>query len=235
MKKTLAIFLALIMILSVALVACKSKTTSSNTNEEEESNEFVVQNKNDTSDTSDGTDDETGKTGVWVAANYTIYAMGNGVNIRAEANTGATKLGSVNIGDSLTATETDGKWYKINYNNATAYINALYVTDKQNEATFETCEDTVLKVDDIVVNDKATNDSDKYAKVMLRTDPTVADETATKHVLIYSDTANGELVKVGQNKLGNWYKVTYKGATYYIGSAAFKYFEGYTGSNGGLG
>jgi len=236
MKKTLAIFLALIMILSVALVACKSKTTSSNTNEEEESNEFVAQNKNDTSDTSDGTDDETGKTGVWVAANYTIYAMGNGVNIRAEANTGATKLGSVNIGDSLTATETNGEWYKINYNNATAYIKGVFVTTNQNESIFEDCEPTTLKIKEQIVDEKATEPTKKYAAITLRTDPVFTDSaTATKHVLIYSDTANEELVKVGQNKAGNCYKVTYKGGTYYIGGGTFKFLEGYTDTPGGLG
>lgn len=238
MKKTLAIFLALIMILSVALASCNNKKPTSSSADDDPDNDFVAQTKTDDSG-KNGTDtgNNNTPTGVWTAANYAIYIMGNKVNIRSDANTGSNSkvLGSANIGDTFTATETNGEWYKISYNDATAYINASYITTNQDEATFEECEATPLKVKDEVVDKNAEKDIDKYAKVWLRTDPAITDDTATKYVLIYSDTANGELVKVGQNKAGTWYKVEYNNGTYYIGSLAFKYFEGYTGNTGGLG
>lgn len=236
MKKILAIFLALITIMSVALVACSNdKTTTSGSNDDvdDTDDEFVAQKGTDTEDETDDSDNK--KTG-YDAVSYTVYVMGNNVRVRADDSTSGEVLGNANIGDSFVATATDGDWYKITYNNGEAYISADYVTTNQNESVFESCEATVLKIKNTVVNENATKDTEKYAAVQLRSDPAFTDATRTENVLIYSNTQNGELVKVGQNKAGTWYKVTYNGGTYYVGSGAFKHFEGYTGgSAGGLG
>ena len=236
MKKILAIFLALVMILSVALVACsKDKaTTSGDGDGGDDDDVFMAQNSKDTTDTGD--DDKKDKVG-YDAVNYTVYVMGKDVRVRSEDSTGDNVLGYANIGDSFVATATDGDWYKIAYNNSDAYISADYVTTNQNESVFEGCDPTPLKIKNTVVNENATTDTEKYAKVQLRSDPALTEATKKDQpVLIYTNTQNDELVKVGQNKSGTWYKVTYNGNTYYVGSGAFKHFEGYTGgSTGGLG
>ncbi len=237
MKKILAALLALVTITSVALVACQK-----NNKENPDANgggdgdgDFVVSGTKDTSDTLDTGGNK--PSGGWEAANYTIYVLANSLNVRKEDSASSEKLGQLTMGVAVTALETDGDWYKIAYNDTTTgYVNADYVTRNQNEATFDSVTAVSLKIKNTVLNEDATTDTEKYAAVALRTDPVISDDTASGIYLIYSDTQNNELQKVGQNKAGTWYKVTYKDATYYIGSGAFKYFEGYTGgSSGGLG
>ena len=238
MKKTLALLLALMMILTVSLTACSDKTNSNNGDDfDDDDDGFVIGNNTQTQNTDTDADTDTNNAGSWEAVSVTIYVLGNGLNIRSAADTkDSVILGKANIGDSFVATEADSKWYKISYEGTEAYVSAEYVTINQAEATFEDCEPQTLKIKNTVVDQNGTTDLEKYAKVMLRTDPVVNDTTATKNVLIYTDTTGDQLVKVAANKAGTWYKVTYNGSTYYIASGAFKYFEGYTSGNaGGLG
>lgn len=236
MKKTLALLLALIMMLSVSLVACDNGNNAGNNDDDFDDDDGFVGIQ---TPTTDDTDAETGKnnTGAWEEVNVTIFVLANNLNIRSAADSDdSVILGKASIGNSFVATAADKDWYKITYEGAEAYVNAAYVTTNQAEAEFVDCTPEAIKIKNTVVDPNATTDIDKYAKVMLRTDPVVNDKTATNNVLIYTDTANGELVKVAANKAGTWYKVTYKNNTYYIASGAFKYFEGYTGgSSGGLG
>ncbi len=236
MKKTLALLLALIMMLSVSLVACDNGNDVGNNGDDFEDDDGFVGIT--TTPNTDETDAETGKnTGAWEDVNVTVYVLANNLNIRSAADSDdSVILGKADINNSFVATAADKDWYKITYEGAEAYVNAAYVTTNQAEAEFVDCTPEAIKIKNTVVDPNATKDLDKYAKVMLRTDPVVDDKTATNNVLIYSDTANGELVKVAANKAGTWYKVTYKDNTYYIASGAFKYFEGYTGgSSGGIG
>ncbi len=233
MKKLLSALLALLMLASVALVACKKDNNADNNGDDngDDNGGYVLNDSPSTSDTGTGTG--TGNnSGSWEAAEYTIYSLAT-LNVRASDSANSEKLGQLNIGEQATALETDGDWYKISYGEGTAYVSADYVTRNQNEATFEACDATALKVKNEVKDANATEDADKYVAVALRTEPVVADSTASGIYLIFSDTQNSELQKVGQNKAGTWYKVTYKENTYYIGSGAFKYFEGYTGGNSG--
>ena len=242
MKKTLALLLALIMILSVSLTACSNnKPTNSGDNfdDEDDGGSIVINGNNNQTENTDDTDNtDSDDVDGWKSESVTIYVLGNGLNIRsaADAKDNNNILGKANIGDSFVATAADSKWYKITYEGKEAYVNKEYVTINQAEATFEDCEPQTLKIKDTVVDQNGATEQEKYAKVMLRTDPVVNDTTATKNVLIYKHTTGDELVKVGANKAGTWYKVTYNGGTYYIASGAFKYFEGYTSGNaGGLG
>ena len=186
--------------------------------------------KNETSKETEGSSNG------WDSIDAAVYVLADHLNIRSAPESSSSVLGHAYIGDSFIATAHNGEWYETIYEGHKAYLMSRYVTINSAEATFEDCEEQVLKIKNIVIDPNATKDADKYVKVMLRTDPVVSDNTASGIILIYSDTANGELVKIGSNKAGTWYKVTYNGGTYYIASGAFKYFEGYTGNNaGGLG
>lgn len=195
MKKILAIFLALIMIMSVALVACsKDKgTTGGSSVEDDDDNEFVAQRGTETSDTEKAT------TKGWTAANYTVYSMAEGLNVRGEDSTTAAKLGSLKLGEAVVATETNGKWYKITYNGAVAYVSCEYVSASANEATFTNdATPTTLTL--------AAGHTDDM--VNLRVDPVYAEDTLG---ITYNDKDHkgGTLTKVGQNAEGNWYIVEY--------------------------
>lgn len=237
MKKTLALLLALIMMLSVSLVACSNNEGVGNNDNDDDDDDFVGISTTAPADEETDTATDNNNAGVWEDVNVTIYVLANKLNVRSAADTkDSDVLGIAKMGDSFVATAADKDWYKIPYDGKEAYVSAAYVTTNSAEAEFIDCEAEVIKIKNEVVDPNATKEIDKYAKVMLRTDPIVSDATSTKNVLIYSDTANGELVKVAANKAGTWYKVTYNNNTFYIASGAFKYFEGYTGGNvGGLG
>ena len=212
MKKTLAIFLALIMILSVALVACKSKTTSSNTNEEEESNEFVVQNKNDTSDTSDGTDDEGNNTVEWITNGIpsTVYTMAN-VNIRSEANDKSSSvIATVTLGTPLQvvaqSSEKDAydvaKWYKVSYEGVERYVSGAWVSSNVNDTKFVDCTPEKLVIKDSGI-------ANSPYQVNLRSLPAVTTSTVVKTLTHKEATSNGELTKIAASESGLWFKVKY--------------------------
>ncbi|MBR4012721.1 MAG: SH3 domain-containing protein [Clostridia bacterium] len=216
MKKTLAIFLALIMILSVALVACKSKTTSSNTNEEEESNEFVLQNKNDTSDTTDtSTDtDDKGESTVFVDFTSTkkLWVMSD-VNLRSEPkmDSGVNKVG-VEAGTELEASAKNNDWYKITYNGETRYVSVDYVTENKADTQFIISEN---EADWFTLTIKASGVSTPN-KINLRSKPVFADDVTYKTVTEEDVTTTNPLTVVGKNESGNWYIVTFKDEVYFL-------------------
>ncbi|MBO7309851.1 MAG: SH3 domain-containing protein [Clostridia bacterium] len=196
MKKILAIFLALIMILSVTLVACqKNKTITSGGSADEEDDLFVSQNSKDTSkDTSK--DDK--KTGGWEAAAYPIYCMADGLNVRSSASITSEKLGSLKLGEKFDAIERNDDWYKITYGDREAYVSREYVTADANEAKFNN-DDTPTALT------LATGHEDDT--VNLRNVPVVVEGTEG---IVYNDKDHkGTLTKIGQNLSGNWYIVEY--------------------------
>ena len=198
MKKVLAIFLALVIIMSVALVACGKKDSKTSNNDDENGEEFVVKS-NDSETTTDTNDTDGGKkNNVWEAANYTVYAMANGLNIRSAASTTGTKLGTANIGDSFTASEKNDEWYKITYYVTTAYISIEFVTAVANEAQFNNdAEPTVFTI--------AASQNGK--KMNLRVDPAVVEDTLGMTFEV--GKTPGTITKVGQNAAGNWFIVEY--------------------------
>lgn len=198
MKKILAIFLALVMILSIALVSCaKDKaTTGGNSDDADDEDDIFVQNSKD-KETSD-TDKENNKTGGWEAAAYPIYCMATGLNVRSSDSTSSDKLGALNIGDKLDATERNDDWYKVTYNGVTAYVAREYVTASANEAIF-TNDATPTKL--ILAKNHETD------KANLRVMPVVVEDTSA---ITYNEGDNkGTLTKIGQNAEGNWYVVEY--------------------------
>ena len=62
-----------------------------------------------------------------------VFAGGTGVvtdsavNVREEASTNSKILGKMNKNQSVTLLETDGDWFKIQYSNGSAFINADYI------------------------------------------------------------------------------------------------------------
>ena len=202
MKKVLAIFLALVIIMSVALVACGKKDSKTSNNDDENGEEFVVKSNDSETTTDTGDDEGNKKTNDWEPANYDVYAMANGLNIRSAASDTATKLGVANIGDKFTASEGNGEWYKITYSGTTAYISAVYVTAVLNEAQFNNdAEPTVFTF----------AESQNSKKMNLRIDPAVDTENGNKTLGITFEVGKtpGTLTKTGQNVAGNWFIVQY--------------------------
>lgn len=233
MKKTLALFLALVTILSIALVACKSNTPPISSNDADDD---VWADRANTSETS--TDTSKNQSGSWeVLDATTVYVMADGVNIRDGASKSDKKLGSANIGESFPALETNDDWYKITYNNEEAYISADFVTTDAAEATFVDFEEANYVT---LTVDEHSSGQDAYT-VNLRTMPALDEigKTVSRNGTDKDGkadgtfaTTGGQLVKIGQNQKGNIWKVKYTptgseaSKVYYIGKGAFVNFDG---------
>ncbi len=231
MKKTLALFLALVTVLSIALVACKKNTPPASSGGEGE--DVWADRTPNTSDTSTDTDNKK-PTGGWVEVNYNIYAMADQLNIRKEDSTSSASLTKVDIGKEMVAVAKSDDWYKITYadgEDGFAYVNADFVTTVKDEATFTNLpEPEVLKIKE----DTNNTYGEKGREVNLRAFP-LFDENSDITTIYRSNTLNNELKKVAVNTKGNIWKVEYNNATYYVGGGAFNHFEGYNASTGGVG
>ena len=231
MKKTLALFIALITILSVALVSCNDKTPPAATNDDDEDVWVDKTNNNNNTDTSDtDTGDNKTPSGVWSEKSGTVYVMANGLYVRKEANTSGGYYKQVNIGDSFAFTATDGDWYKITYEGGeggVAYLSAKYVTEDKNEATFT----SLTTPETLQIEDIQTEGDDDY-QVCLRDNAALQAGTSDQYIE-RADTLEGELKKTAVNGKGNIWEVEYKGTKYYIGVGAFQYFDNRPNTSGG--
>lgn len=145
MKKTLALILALIMILSVALVACGEKEEETQPNDD-----FFADLENEGDETVEG--DETGETGnnnlpvtntTFVAMNDTVYVCYNAI-IRKDAKISTTnKVAEVTFGTALQRLEANSKWSKVKVGEVEGYIANDLITTSAAAVTFKTLEEPV--------------------------------------------------------------------------------------------
>ena len=245
MKKFLALFLVLAMMLSVALVACSDTTTTSgNNNNDVEDNDdddlgFVSKDTNNDDETGDDTDDK-GNTGIdadWNTVAYTIYAMCS-INIRTEPSAKSATHGTVTAKTALNATakstDEDDCWFKISYDGSTYYVDADYVTTNLKEATFNNLEESAqfeLTIKDPV---KSTETNQVKLRKLPTFDAEFTFETVTNKD---TNTDNNKMKVVGMNESGNWYIVEYKNETYYLAvtSSTKPYLEGLPSAGGNNG
>ena len=229
MKKILAIFLALITILSITLVACNEKAVTTPNNDNDDDNDFVIQSKN-TTDSSDTGDTNDVPDGDWTPVSYQIYAMTK-INLRAEDSKSSTSIGTVEAATALTAVAKSEKWYKISYNNQDAYVSADYVTETVAEATFTTLADADQF--EVKVKQHNTQNNENAYQVNLRAYPSFDTDLATTSVT-KADTDTNPMTVIAKNGTGSWYKVTYKGSEYYLAitSKTKPYLEGIPATDG---
>ncbi len=208
MKKLLAVFLALMMILSVSLMACSDKNEKEPNDDEVEDDDFVPNKNKDTTGTTDANEDDKDSEGtkapasnVWTNETGTIYVRADGVAIRAAARTNSTKVGTANRSDSFTYEAYTDDWYKIKVEGNVAYISAAYVTGNQNDVIFE----APTKV---AANSAIHVKSD--ATIFLRKAPAVHEQTVAGSI-DSTKTANGELIVVSVSKSGSWAEVRFTG------------------------
>ena len=213
MKKILAIFLALIMIMSVALVACSNDRATTGGGEggvEDDDNDFVSKK----TDTSTDTDDESKKTnsGDWTAlTNTTIYAMCK-VNLRAEDSQKSTSVKQVEAMTALTAVAKSDDWYKVSYEGQELYIDANYVGSSLEEATFT----DLAEADRFNVTIKAHGANEDPYSVYLGKLPTFDRSLEGTISVKKANTDVNPLIVIAKNGTGSWYKVSYNNEIYYL-------------------
>ena len=239
MKKLLAIFLALVTVASISLASCNKKTETPDDDEWDNEDEYnystsASTNKADESDKeSTDTDKKTTNTGNWIDKNDTVYTGMEKTNLR-EGPGSSYKIGKeVPMGTAMTRISTNGSWDKVKLNDVEYYVDSDLVTTDGNDFVFEADLETPVS---LTIN--------TGYQINLRSTPFYSEEYAgsnTKFSGIKPEdiTAENPLMKIAVSKSGDWYKVTYKGATCYMSASSVT--AGYVadptvstgGSNGG--
>ena len=149
------------------------------------------------------------------SSSETVYATEN-VNVRTEASTDGTRLGTLSTGDSVTRTGETNGWSIISYNGQTGYVKSDYLsTTKPETQTTESTQESSSA--------ESTSSSPSYTV-------TDADETvyATEAVNVRSDASSdadrigglsaGESITRTGTTSNGWSRVSYNGSTGYVNS-----------------
>lgn len=221
MKKTLALLLALIMMLSVSLVACSNNEGAGNNGNDDDDDDFVgisttapADEETDAeSNTNISTKDE------WVERNFTAYSMCK-MYLRAEASRKAKDIATIDEKTQLTviaeATISENGaetvWYKVSYNNQELYANSNYVTTNIEDTNFSAVE----PADQFTLTIKAPETG--VNTVNLRTILTYDKNLPEGHIISVSnvDTQTKPMTVIAKNATGTWYKVKYDNKDYYL-------------------
>ena len=231
MKKLIALLLAVLMIATLALVSCNNKkgTTGGDADEgvgTEEDNGLVIPEGVGSSDTTDAGSDSTDTseggnnnnnnqtpsgTFVDVATQFSVYTFTT-TKIRSSAMMNAGEVTTVEASAQLTVVAKSENWYKVKYGADEGYVLQDFVTANKNDTLFTDFDAADYKT----VQIKGSADDEK--KVNIRQYPIVADDylAQTVKTLTYAETSNGELLKIGENASGTWYKVSYDNGVYYL-------------------
>lgn len=180
MKKTLALLLALLMILSVALVSCgDEEETLPETDDPFEG--FDVPGVNNGSGSANNGTGGSGSSASGfnpiATENATAYALMS-VKVRSNAKKSAATNGSVKYGSSVTRVEANGTWTKIKYtdgNGATkeGYVYNEVLTTDVGRVTYvakETAEKATVKENNVVVRQVPWTGKDASGDVLYNTE-----------------------------------------------------------------
>jgi hypothetical protein len=238
MKKILAIFLALITILSIALVSCTNGGTTGNNGDDNGDDGLVAGDNNGGTNDTPGNNDLPGGNDTpggdnttpspnnsEVAIETTVYPITD-MKIRKDSiNSETTKV--VTRGTALSAVAViknakgESIWYKLSYDNGTYYADADYVTTSLEKATFtDLATPLTIKV-------KAHGQNENPYGVNLRKFPSFDADLSTVTVKKEHTDVNA-ITATKVNGTGDWYYVTYNGENYYLAvtSATKNYLEG---------
>lgn len=207
MKKFLALFLALITILSVSLVACGKKDGES-TNTTAPNDDLWTG-----APIEPGTDSGSDSTPVttlppvdltWVedTARTTVYVTyGHNCNIRTEDSTSSTIVGEAVFGQAFQRIKYNDVWTVIEYNGNQRYIQTAFLDTIVEKVTFEPVENLTVYV-------KPGN--------TLNLRWALWSEETKEATLALSDGVPGgtALTVTGKNSTG-WYRISYDGKTLY--------------------
>ncbi|MBO5883171.1 MAG: hypothetical protein J6Q78_02050 [Clostridia bacterium] len=206
MKKTIALLLALITILSVALVSCGDKKE----NNDAGLDDGLVANNNSTDgeDTDDEDDDDEYDEIEYDDSSFSeltgkAYAVWN-VNKRVEPSRASTSLGVVNKFDVVELLEIsdDERWYKVKHGEDTCYVVAKYFSTDAGIMTYDDFEESEIKTVYIDVEET----------IRLRVTPNY-DIDENVDGIIERDTA---VQQIGLSTSGTIAKIKYNNKVYYM-------------------
>ena len=245
--KKIAFLLALLMMASVALFACKDNKKTPVDDDGDDGDRDQYENVSDSdsegesdSDTDDNNDDDENDNvvGGWTDKNDTVYVL-HDTYLRYTTSKNDTSSNVVKFGSSLTRISTNGTWDKVSYNDETYYVYSYLTTDSKGEVTFT---DITENNTTSIINTDTTGEAPTATN--LRTSPcfdeslnNLGASALTKALT----TAEGVVFKVtGINGTKTWARVQFTGkdargldinGTFYCRPSYLEYFKTPADSN----
>ncbi len=219
MKKTLALLLALLMLVSVALVSCGEKNDE--TDPVDDNNPFGDYEGSESGDPFGETDEsgnvkDTDSTSEFVAASgtyylrHTVYVSKDG----KKKGTETKNAGVANFGQEVTVTAQNSKWYKITFDGKEGYVHKELLTADKKEVNVVALE-TPVKAK---ISGLGTKEDKTPYTINIRTTPWNCSDSAVyanANVLLnisnkkYSVSDGFEVEKIGATEDGKWIQIKY--------------------------
>ncbi len=162
-----------------------------------------------------------------------VYNVSSGLNVRSEASTSSTILGTLYSGSSVNIIGESGSWYKITYNSSTAYVHKDYITENKPSSGSDNNSSTS--------NDSVSNGNSSSSEAMNETGVVVnvssnlrVRKEASSSSLVLGYLLNNQTVTI-TGKEGNWYKINFNGSTGYVSADYVKITTGTTNNGGSTG
>lgn len=205
MKKTIAIILALLMMLSVAFVSCSEKEPK----DTDDTTDDFWDNVGETDDKkSSETGDETDKNGnnvttnsTFVTVNDTVYVLYNAV-IRETAKTSGKQVATAVFGTQLPRVEKNSKWSKVKVGDVEGYIANDLITTNSGTVTFTKLETPATAK---VVNLGESKNANLRKYPIALTSPAVVDiKEFNAHCIIGQIAKDTEVTVISVSGDGQW-------------------------------
>lgn len=194
MKKFLCLFLALLMIASVALVACKTDDDYVEPNDDDD-DDIVV----NTTTAPSGATTTTDAPQVFTPCDEQVYVVNcTQLNLREEPNENSYSLGTISFGDekSYKCVEKSSKWCKLQLDDGSfAYANAKFLTTSTDYVKFEPVTKTIYVIAENTFNLRTytdQNDENVYTAVKFGAELKVTGQCKYYYRISYTDPTNGK-------------------------------------------
>ena len=135
-----------------------------------------------------------------------LWFRNTALRIRQGASTSSAILGNIYEGDSVNIIGEEGNWYKILYNNSTAYVSKDYITLNESSAGAGSDNNASVR-SGYVINVEGSN-------LRVR-------QSASSSAMVLGYLVNNEAVEIVGEE-GSWYKINYKNSTGYVLQITYK-------------
>ena len=168
---------------------------------------------NSSSDSNNGSNDNSSTTQNKIGK----VTASSSLNVRSNASTSSSIIGSLKTNDTVEILETLNGWYKIKYNNSVGYVSSQYVSITTSAPNTGISSDSTTGSDsNNSSNDNSSTTQTKTGKVTASSSLNVRSSASTSSSIIGSLKTN-DTVEILET-LNGWYKIKYNNTIGYVSS-----------------
>ncbi|AYD39900.1 CHAP domain-containing protein [Clostridium fermenticellae] len=168
---------------------------------------YLSQNSSTSSDNTQNTDSSSGQA---VIKTGTVNTSSSYLNVRNNASTSSSVIGSLAKGTSISIFSESNGWYKIKYNSSYGYVSSTYIASGTESQNTTSSTDTVEAGAISMTGSGTVNVSNSGSYLNVRS-------SASTSSNVIGSLAKGASVNIVE-KCGDWYKINYSSSYGYVSS-----------------